>query len=96
MLCNRLGRLRMPMRPQMHVRGRPAVARVAPALEYHPSDLPNAIAASFGAYAGNPRSPAPGHIHNLNLDENDLPLVVKYSVASLGEIKLCLAPLPSQ
>ena len=26
--------------------------------------------------------------------ENDLPLVVKYSVASLGEIKLCLAPLP--
>jgi proliferating cell nuclear antigen len=28
--------------------------------------------------------------------ENDLPLVVKYSVASLGEIKLCLAPLPSQ
>ena len=27
--------------------------------------------------------------------ENDLPLVVKYSVASLGEIKLCLAPLPS-
>ena len=26
----------------------------------------------------------------------DLPLVVKYSVASLGEIKLCLAPLPSQ
>tara|TARA_A100001035_G_C27730308_1_gene476453 strand:+ start:371 stop:1183 length:813 start_codon:yes stop_codon:yes gene_type:complete len=27
--------------------------------------------------------------------ENDLPLVVKYHVASLGEIKLCLAPLPS-
>jgi proliferating cell nuclear antigen len=27
--------------------------------------------------------------------ENDLPLVVKYAVASLGEIKLCLAPLPS-
>jgi len=27
--------------------------------------------------------------------ENDLPLVVKYSVASLGEIKLCLAPLPT-
>jgi len=27
--------------------------------------------------------------------ENDLPLVVKYSVASLGNIKLCLAPLPS-
>ena len=27
--------------------------------------------------------------------ENDLPLVVRYSVASLGEIKLCLAPLPS-
>lgn len=27
--------------------------------------------------------------------ENDMPLVVKYSVASLGEIKLCLAPLPS-
>ena len=26
--------------------------------------------------------------------ENDLPLIVKYSVASLGEIKLCLAPLP--
>lgn len=26
--------------------------------------------------------------------ENDLPLVVKYAVASLGEIKLCLAPLP--
>ena len=26
--------------------------------------------------------------------ENDLPLVVKHSVASLGEIKLCLAPLP--
>jgi proliferating cell nuclear antigen len=27
--------------------------------------------------------------------ENDLPLVVKYYVASLGEIKLCLCPLPS-
>jgi proliferating cell nuclear antigen len=27
--------------------------------------------------------------------ENDLPLVVKYHIASLGEIKLCLAPLPS-
>ena len=27
--------------------------------------------------------------------ENDLPLVVKYNVASLGDIKLCLAPLPS-
>ena len=27
--------------------------------------------------------------------ENDLPLVIKYDVASLGEIKLCLAPLPS-
>jgi proliferating cell nuclear antigen len=27
--------------------------------------------------------------------ENDLPLVVKYNVASLGEIKLALAPLPS-
>ena len=27
--------------------------------------------------------------------ENDLPLVVKYNVASLGEIILCLAPLPS-
>jgi len=27
--------------------------------------------------------------------ENDLPLVVKYNVASLGEIKLCLACLPS-
>jgi|TARA_B110000037_G_scaffold221832_2_gene294196 proliferating cell nuclear antigen len=26
--------------------------------------------------------------------ENDLPLIVKYSVASLGEIKLCLAALP--
>ena len=24
--------------------------------------------------------------------ENDLPLVVRYSVASLGNIKLCLAP----
>ena len=27
--------------------------------------------------------------------ENDLPLVVKYNVASLGQIRLCLAPLPS-
>lgn len=27
--------------------------------------------------------------------ENDLPLIVKYFVASLGEIKLCLAQLPS-
>jgi len=27
--------------------------------------------------------------------ENDLPLVVKYNVAGLGEIKLCLASLPS-
>tara|TARA_B100000902_G_scaffold180586_1_gene173558 strand:- start:758 stop:1567 length:810 start_codon:yes stop_codon:yes gene_type:complete len=27
--------------------------------------------------------------------ENDLPLIIKYNVASLGEIKLCLAPLPS-
>ena len=27
--------------------------------------------------------------------ENNRPLIVKYSVASLGEIKLCLAPLPS-
>jgi len=26
--------------------------------------------------------------------ENNLPLIVKYSVASLGSIKLCLAPLP--
>jgi proliferating cell nuclear antigen len=26
--------------------------------------------------------------------DNDLPLIVKYDVASLGEIKLCLAPLP--
>ena len=26
--------------------------------------------------------------------ENDLPLIVKYNVASLGEIKLCLASLP--
>ena len=25
---------------------------------------------------------------------NDLPLIVKYDVASLGEIRLCLAPLP--
>ena len=27
--------------------------------------------------------------------ENDLPLVVKYNVATLGEIKMCLAQLPS-
>ena len=27
--------------------------------------------------------------------ENDLPLVIKYSVASLGIVKLALAPLPS-
>ena len=27
--------------------------------------------------------------------ENNLPLIVKYNVASLGEIKLCLAPLPA-
>jgi proliferating cell nuclear antigen len=27
--------------------------------------------------------------------ENDLPLVVKYKVASLGDLLLCLAPLPS-
>ena len=26
--------------------------------------------------------------------ENDLPLIVKYNVASLGDIKLCLAQLP--
>ena len=26
--------------------------------------------------------------------ENDLPLVVKYNVATLGHIQLCLAPLP--
>ena len=26
--------------------------------------------------------------------ENDLPLIIKYNVASLGEIKLCLAQLP--
>jgi proliferating cell nuclear antigen len=26
--------------------------------------------------------------------ENDLPLVVKYNVADLGEIQLCLSPLP--
>tara|TARA_A100001015_G_scaffold305164_1_gene397458 strand:- start:240 stop:1073 length:834 start_codon:yes stop_codon:yes gene_type:complete len=26
--------------------------------------------------------------------ENNLPLIVKYNVASLGDIKLCLAPLP--
>lgn len=28
--------------------------------------------------------------------ENDLPLVVKYNVASLGEIKLCVVQLPSE
>lgn len=27
--------------------------------------------------------------------ENDLPLVIKYDVASLGSLKLCLAPVPS-
>ena len=27
--------------------------------------------------------------------ENNRPLIVKYNVASLGEIKLCLSPLPS-
>ena len=27
--------------------------------------------------------------------ENNLPLVVKYDVATLGDIKLCLAPLPT-
>ena len=27
--------------------------------------------------------------------ENDLPLVVKYNIASLGEIKLCVSSLPS-
>ena len=27
--------------------------------------------------------------------ENDLPLVIKYYVASLGEVKLALSPLPS-
>jgi proliferating cell nuclear antigen len=27
--------------------------------------------------------------------DNNLPFVVKYNVASLGEVKLCLAPLPS-
>ena len=27
---------------------------------------------------------------------NNLPLIIKYNVASLGEIKLCLAPLPSE
>lgn len=26
---------------------------------------------------------------------NDLPLIIKYSIASLGEIRLCLAPLPA-
>jgi proliferating cell nuclear antigen len=28
--------------------------------------------------------------------ENDLPLVVKYNIASLGEIKLCVSPLPAK
>ncbi len=28
--------------------------------------------------------------------ENDKPLIVKYNIASLGEIRLCLAPLPPQ
>ena len=27
--------------------------------------------------------------------ENDIPMIIKYNVATLGEIKLCLAPLPS-
>ena len=27
--------------------------------------------------------------------ENNKPLIIKYNVASLGEIKLCLAPLPA-
>lgn len=27
--------------------------------------------------------------------ENDIPMVIKYNVASLGEIKLCLVPLPT-
>ena len=27
--------------------------------------------------------------------ENDMPLIIKYNVASLGEIKLGLSPLPS-
>jgi hypothetical protein len=27
---------------------------------------------------------------------NELPLVVKYNVASLGDIKLCLVPLPQE
>jgi len=27
--------------------------------------------------------------------DNNMPLIVKYNVASLGEIKLCLAELPS-
>ena len=31
----------------------------------------------------------------LTKNKNNLPLVVKYNVASLGEIKLCLAPLPA-
>jgi hypothetical protein len=28
--------------------------------------------------------------------ENDKPLIFKYNIASLGEIRLCLAPLPPQ
>tara|TARA_A100001015_G_C14934252_1_gene689753 strand:+ start:488 stop:1291 length:804 start_codon:yes stop_codon:yes gene_type:complete len=28
--------------------------------------------------------------------ENSLPIIIEYSVASLGKIKLCLAPLPSE
>ena len=28
--------------------------------------------------------------------DNDLPLIIKYSVASLGELKLGLSPLPNQ
>tara|TARA_Y100000780_G_C13691741_1_gene419832 strand:- start:2110 stop:2910 length:801 start_codon:yes stop_codon:yes gene_type:complete len=27
--------------------------------------------------------------------ENDIPMIIKYNVATLGEIKLCIAPLPS-
>ena len=34
-------------------------------------------------------------VQSIKYVRNDLPLVVKYNVASLGEIKLCLAPLPS-
>ena len=32
---------------------------------------------------------------NRDILANDMPLVVKYNVASLGEIQLCLAPLPA-